>query len=234
MTHRKSKRKIPTKNLQVFLGQHNLVKQGEQYVTAYEVRDIKSHEDYNPFTIDSDIALLNLDREVDYNQHIYPICLPDPEDIFEDQIATVAGWGDIDPIPGLRRQKFPDTLKKVNVTIFNKDKCDRSAKTDTKICAGNEEGDKDSCNGDSGGPLMCRFSDGEKFKLCGSVSYGSVRCGLKGVPGVYVNIAKFVKWVMKNTDKMCSDGNECVPASQCPEIKKQIDVINVANFDPLC
>ena len=80
---------------------------------------------------------------------------------------------------------------------------------------------------------MCRFSDGDKFKLCGIVSYGSVRCGLEGVPGVYVQVAKFFNWIKKNTDKMCPNGQECVPASQCPEIKKKIDsIILLAELDP--
>ena len=82
---------------------------------------------------------------------------------------------------------------------------------------------------------MCRFSGGEKFKLCGSVSYGNTRCGTNGAPGVYVQMAKFVNWIRNNTHKMCSEGRKCVPVSQCPEIRKQIDVISLEDHlvDPV-
>lgn len=51
------------------------------------------------------------------------------------------------------------------------------------ICAGVNEGEKDSCKGDSGGPLIDK-----NRKLVGIVSWGFV-CGRSNNPGVYTNIA---------------------------------------------
>jgi secreted trypsin-like serine protease len=51
----------------------------------------------------------------------------------------------------------------------------------SKLCAGGEQG-RDSCNGDSGGPLTYNGMQ------IGIVSWGSVNCG-DPVPAVYVNIA---------------------------------------------
>lgn len=65
------------------------------------------------------------------------------------------------------------------------------------ICAGGEEG-IDSCNGDSGGPLMYYHvrEGGSKFFEHGIVSNGPTRCGTLGQPAVYVRIAYYIKWIL--------------------------------------
>lgn len=60
------------------------------------------------------------------------------------------------------------------------------------ICAGYPEGGKDSCSGDSGGPLMVR--EYNRWILVGIVSHG-VRCGEPNLPGIYTNVAQFVDWI---------------------------------------
>ena len=47
--------------------------------------------------------------------------------------------------------------------------------------------------GDGGGPLVCRGSSKE-YILAGVVSWG-LGCGERGIPGVYVDVAKYVDWV---------------------------------------
>ena len=51
------------------------------------------------------------------------------------------------------------------------------------MCAGYKTGGKDSCKGDSGGPLMVRQKDG-RWVLVGLVSAG-FSCGQPGQPGIY-------------------------------------------------
>ena len=60
---------------------------------------------------------------------------------------------------------------------------------ETMICAGGD-GDTDTCGGDSGGPMM------HNGVLTGVVSWG-YKCGVKGYPGVYGNIAKALPWIEK-------------------------------------
>lgn len=64
--------------------------------------------------------------------------------------------------------------------------------TDMQLCVGGEEG-KDSCRGDSGGPLMRQ--DRLVWYLSGLVSFGEVQCGTKGHPSVYTNVDKYVDWI---------------------------------------
>lgn len=59
--------------------------------------------------------------------------------------------------------------------------------TNKQICAGGQPG-KDSCRGDSGGPIMAHYrrnSTHAYYYLAGVVSYGPSPCGLTGWPGVY-------------------------------------------------
>lgn len=70
----------------------------------------------------------------------------------------------------------------------------------SQICAGGQRG-KDSCRGDSGGPLMSveRAADGTgKWTAVGIVSFGPSPCGMEGWPGVYTRVSSFSDWILKN------------------------------------
>lgn len=91
-------------------------------------------------------------------------------------------------------------MRKVEVKPFDPEKCREkfspmnvNIKSDIQICAGGEKG-KDSCVGDSGGPLMM-VSDNETWYAAGVVSFGMMECGRKDLPGVYTNIEKFIPWL---------------------------------------
>ena len=66
---------------------------------------------------------------------------------------------------------------------------------DKQLCAGGQR-NKDSCAGDSGGPLML-VVNGTRWFAAGVVSYGR-RCGKEGWPAIYTNIMSYNDWI-KNT-----------------------------------
>ena len=81
------------------MGEHDLADEfdGAEPV-EYNVVDRIIHSEYHPRTFDNDIALLTLDRDVEYNDFIHPICLPlHHEEVqkrtFGGRSAVVAGWG---------------------------------------------------------------------------------------------------------------------------------------------
>ena len=53
---------------------------------------------------------------------------------------------------------------------------------------------KDSCNGDSGGPLFAREQTDDPWIQIGLVSYGTTTCGI-GVPGVYTKVSYYMDWI---------------------------------------
>ena len=64
----------------------------------------------------------------------------------------------------------------------------------TQLCAGGDK-NKDSCSGDSGGPLTYKQSTDQPFYQVGIVSFGLKNCGQEDVPGVYTRVAAFTEWI---------------------------------------
>lgn len=62
-------------------------------------------------------------------------------------------------------------------------------------------GFKDSCKGDSGGPVwkILQFEDGIKRAIqVGVVSRGMELCAAKNHPAVYTKVKEFVSWIRKH------------------------------------
>jgi len=170
---------------------------------------------FSPAADRYDVAVLRLDRPVRYAPHIAPICLPEiGRDPSPGTQAYVAGWGALIPedvtgplisilVPEVKR---PSVLQVVNVPVITNDKCERwhnDAGIQVKIwpemvCAGYREGGKDSCKGDSGGPLMVQQADG-RWVLIGIVSAG-FSCGKPGQPGIYHRISSTSDWISYYTN----------------------------------
>ncbi|MER8581302.1 trypsin-like serine protease [Mesorhizobium sp. M1423] len=75
--------------------------------------------------------------------------------------------------------------------------------TSNMICAGTASGERDACNGDSGGPLFIIGADGPV--QVGVVSWGEgpadggAACGHKNAYGIYTRLANYTGWI---EDKM--------------------------------
>lgn len=66
--------------------------------------------------------------------------------------------------------------------------------TSNVVCAGLASGGKDSCEGDSGGPLTIYDHKRRAWLLVGIVSNG-IRCAEPNLPGVYTRISSFLPWI---------------------------------------
>jgi secreted trypsin-like serine protease len=155
--------------------------------TAGVVRGVSRvalHPAYNPYTASHDAALLELSSPI---AELPPIALAQPGDESLEQPGVrlkVIGWGDTVPQPN-SSNAFPDRLQEVDIPVRSDQTCaDSFAEYDGSImvCAG--EPGRDSCFGDSGGPLFGTV-DGVR-RLVGIVSFGA-GCG-GDTPGAYTEV----------------------------------------------
>lgn len=168
-----------------------------------EIEEQIAHESYQPSSRDQkyDIALLRLSRDVTFTTYIKPICLPPTASL--EQKLFVAGWGKTE------NGSSSNVKLKLTLPLFDKEQCHRTYGNagvmlgHGQICAGGQK-DKDSCKGDSGGPLMTMERSRDRsgrWTVVGVVSFGPLPCGMLGVPGVYTRVIDFVPWIL---DKMRS------------------------------
>lgn len=174
-------------------------------VQDVSIERIIAHEDYAEPSYKNDIALLRLARQVNLTHlpHIKPICLPvkDSFDVnLDKKLAVISGWG-------ITEDGFKSTkLLKVSVPVIPNDDCqqiygNRMEIRQDQICARVVKG-RDSCAGDSGGPLMLPISKDHtaRYVQYGIVSYGPNLCGIDGQPAVYTRVTHFMKWILDNME----------------------------------
>ena len=109
------------------------------------------------------------------------------------------------PLFFLYTAKFSNIKMQVWLPVVSNDDCNRVYTQkrisigDSQLCAGGVEG-KDSCTGDSGGPLMSTGitpRDGKtRYFVAGVVSYGPETCGTRGWPGVYTRVSGYTDWIL--------------------------------------
>ncbi len=101
--------------------------------------------------------------------------------------------------------KVPPILRQAEVEVIDQASCRKRYRTiaakatqyvidDTEICAGVIGEVRDSCYGDSGGPLMAKDPETDAYVLLGVVSWG-YQCGHPGFPGIYSRVASFGDWI---------------------------------------
>jgi hypothetical protein len=77
-----------------FLGLLDQSKRSASGVQELKLKRIITHPSFNDFTFDYDIALLELEKSVEYSTVVRPICLPDATHVFPAGKAIwVTGWG---------------------------------------------------------------------------------------------------------------------------------------------
>lgn len=168
---------------------------GTQRLFANTWRHIKKHTNH---PIQKSVKALLL-LHYCLSDFIRPICLPPAEDGRSEvgQQLLVAGWGRTE------YSNFSPTKLKLQIPAVSDRQCAAKFQTlrvtlaESHLCAGGESG-RDSCNGDSGGPLMDTFKDDSgQWYIKGIVSFGA-KCGLEGWPGVYTRVSSYLPWIRQN------------------------------------
>ncbi|KXJ71916.1 hypothetical protein RP20_CCG019308 [Aedes albopictus] len=168
----------------------SLHSQGGQLVS---VKRVVQHPEYDYSNVDYDFALLELTEELELNEDLYAVELPEQDEPVQDgSCLQVSGWGNT--------QSALETgaeLRAAYVPAVNQEKCVEAYAsfgeiTPRMLCAGFDKGGKDACQGDSGGPLV------EGSKLVGVVSWGK-GCAEEGYPGVYSRVATVREWIKETS-----------------------------------
>nr|XP_027234149.1 transmembrane protease serine 9-like [Penaeus vannamei] len=155
-----------------------------------------AHPDYNNKTFANDIAVVQLPEPLPYvkNDSIQPVCLALESDIPFRGKVVATGWGHTS-FDGTS----PSTLHEVQLDLISISDCEvliRLPPDSSKVlCALTPY--KDTCHGDSGGPLLTELEDG-RWAQVALTSYG-IECARPQYPGVYTKVSAYVDWISQNT-----------------------------------
>ncbi|XP_013164477.1 PREDICTED: serine protease 29-like [Papilio xuthus] len=178
----------------------------EDEVLPYQDRNVERvivHELFNTTrsNLFNDVALLVLDKPLDFVLNVKPICLPPAgRRVVDGTRCFSAGWG--------KKQfgkagAYQTVLKKVEIPVIDRSKCQRELRKtrlgplfrlhSSFMCAGGEL-NKDTCTGDGGSPLMCPV-EGQvgRYTASGMVAWG-LGCGDE-VPAVYADVGALRPWI---------------------------------------
>lgn len=186
------------------------------------VADVVVYPDFDPATMDNDLALLHLEEPTDIpilriagQSYDLPV-VPDGT------VATAMGWGTISAVV----DAYPTILREVELPIVSNETCREtvigSAITDNMLCAGDGLGRRDTCQGDSGGPLVVRGVQPGEWIDVGITSFGD-GCAVPGTYGVYTRISRFSDWV---SETVCSPKEIPDP----PTINLDLSVDNIVTL----
>ncbi|XP_056600592.1 vitamin K-dependent protein C [Triplophysa dalaica] len=179
----------------VRLGDYDRYKH-EQTEQTLLVKQHIMHPQYNPVTVDNDIALLQLSGPAKLSQYILPACLPS-RNLAERMLhrngtlTIVTGWGKDNETA----QRFSSTLNFMEIPLVDHKECSKymmNNLTQNMLCAGVLGQIKDACEGDSGGPMMTLFHD--TWFLIGLVSWGE-GCGHRNKLGIYTKVSSYLDWI---------------------------------------
>ncbi|XP_076311602.1 serine proteinase stubble-like [Tachypleus tridentatus] len=188
---------VPPPHLLLRIGEYNINSDDEPLGhVERRVQLVAPYPKFDRATFEYDLALLRLYEPVKFQKNILPICIPSGDEDYVGRSATIAGWGRL-----YEDGPLPETLHDVKVPVITNRKCmDMYRKAgyiedipDIFICAGLSKGELDSCEGDSGGPMVIQEGNG-RWILAGIISWG-IGCALPNQPGVYTRITKFSDWI---------------------------------------
>ncbi|KAK7919668.1 hypothetical protein WMY93_010952 [Mugilogobius chulae] len=134
------------------------------YVGRYQLNNYNSHESshrilqvvipdgYIEPHSGKDVALVQLSTPVTWSDYVHPVCLPTSGTLFPSgMMCYVTGWGNIRdnvPLSGLgtlQEVQVPILSEKTCQEMYNLNQNEQVAILNDMICAGYQEGGKDSC-----------------------------------------------------------------------------------------
>jgi len=225
---------INPSDMVVRCGDHDIKKEKEPKKSQErQVKTLSIHPRYSGIDkVHNDVALVHLQDEFVLDSHLDTICLPE----FPDQRngnyqkgkldCSVQGWGKDSFGEG---GDYQAALRQIHLPVVENDECQNLLRKtrlpdnfdlhDSFLCAGgSSKGGEDACEGDGGGPLVCRQND--KFVLAGLVAWG-IGCGVPNVPGVYASVPDALCFIHSATK--CKHGSRYTDYYYYPECDNYLE-----------
>ncbi|MFN8492095.1 MAG: trypsin-like serine protease [Caldilineaceae bacterium] len=193
---------LPATAFDIVLGRHQLSAGGGERIRVVE---IIRHPQYNPGTLDWDMALFKLATP----SSATPIALIDPSKLSlaaPNVLATVIGWGVTNPTD----TASSDVLRQVALPLASYRSCTYSygifsdVISPRMLCAGFVEAGKSACYGDSGGPLMSFDPQSNQWVQIGVVSWGPNNCAVRNYYNVYARLSEFLTWIVQELPEVAT------------------------------
>ncbi|XP_034714886.1 complement factor D [Etheostoma cragini] len=182
----------------VVLGVHSL-SEPEETKQTFDILELYNHPSFSASNYDNDIALIKLDRPFIASDAVRAVefLRAGGTNPSTDAAVETAGWGSLDNL-GSR----PDKLWEVVIEVVDSNRCKRSDYfgrkfTNNMMCAhkvcpdpcNHPHKKEDTCDGDSGGPLLYNGI------AVGITSNGGKKCGQIKKPGIYTIISHYTEWI---------------------------------------
>jgi len=182
----------------IMAGAHNVRASSEPHrieITSFEGQ---THPEWDSNSLYADIALVHLPEKVAFSEFIRPSCLPPASDANEQyvgQLTTPVGWGkNADNAGGIT----PDLNMVSDLPVINPEACADyyGSIIYSGIMCIDSAGGKGVCNGDSGGTLNIRQSEGgNKWTQVGVTSFVSSAGCESGNPHGFSRVAEHLEWI---------------------------------------
>ncbi|CAJ1958914.1 unnamed protein product [Cylindrotheca closterium] len=215
----------PIDSEDVIVGAHSKYQTEGPPINSVERKIVERriHENYDASAIINDFMVMKLDRAVDLPS--VKLNKKADEPAYGDSV-TVIGLGSTRGRRDTVFNTFQDEdegedeistrnikLQKVDIEIIPHSECNGNTmyngliKDDSMLCAGDRQGGKDACFGDSGAPLF-EVENGA-YKQIGVVSFGA-GCARPDRPGVYARVSSAYDWIHEQICELADN-----PPSSC-------------------
>lgn len=200
-----------TRPLVARLGEHDIRNDFESSSFDREIQSYKIHEQYDNQALVNDIAIVTISgADLQFSNTVRSACLPyDYTGINYETFRsepTVVGWG-----ATKNNGAASPICRQASVPIVSTSDCQQDYQgvsrvniNDNMVCAG--QGRRDSCSGDSGGPMLSDFSNG-RWSVIGVVSFG-VDCASETHPGVYTRVDRYLDWIERQIGDTSGQRNQ--------------------------
>uniref|UniRef100_A0AB38ZEL4 Venom S1 protease 18 n=1 Tax=Oncocephalus sp. TaxID=2944721 RepID=A0AB38ZEL4_9HEMI len=175
----------------IHVGGHNYHKV-KRTTKLKDVEKVFIHPSFNKNNLKFDMSMILLKERLQFDQKVGPACMPTSRLALVGEKLRVIGWGLTE-----HKGKPSEVLRKVDLDVKPHEDCMFNyiyleIFSKHQLCTFSRG--KDSCSGDSGGPLFWLNPETNRYTLAGLVSYGSF-CGRS--PSVNTEVSALINWYTK-------------------------------------